>query len=91
MPLQTICETLNQRPDLTLRAHGTKSVLEAWASAMQQHAKKFVKHPWCPNAFIMEAGGDFDSCPGTKKAGFGYKMQPVKPVLWCARSNPGCE
>ena len=89
MPLQTICETLNQRPDLTLRAHGTKSEIETWAKTMRHHAKKFVKHPWCPNAFIMEAGGDLRQLPGYEEGRFWVQDAASQTCALVCQVKPG--
>lgn len=68
-PVQ-MCEQLNQRPDLTLRAQGSHSEIEDWFQAMQQKAKRFEKHPWCPDAFTLEAGGDIRQLPGYEEGRF---------------------
>ena len=69
-PLKTICENLNQRPDLTLRAQGSLKEIETWAKSIKDHGKKLDKHPWCPHAFMLEAGGDVRKLPGYEEGRF---------------------
>ena len=88
-PLKEICENLNQRPDLTLRAHGSLNEIESWANDFKSHAKRFEKHPWCPNAFTLEAGGDLRKLPGYEEGRFWVQDAASQTCALICNIEPG--
>ena len=87
----SICEQLNQRPDLTLRAQGDFADIEEWAEAMNEKTKRFEKHPWCPNAFILEAGGDIKQLPGYEEGRFWVQDAASQTCALICQAQPGMQ